>query len=290
MKLLLAGLGRLAQFGAGGSIKSRAPSNLWRRGNVASRRLKRQLSRWRLFGNDRLGSAALSAVAGYVDAAGLLALLGHLPAHLTGELVNAAADVSTRQKVHLLVRGGLILLFIGAVAATAVVARIVRRRGHAPLPSLLFLLAGALAVFCLLGWAFPPPSKEHAYDGAQLLLAGGGAVLAMGVQNAIMREAMGSSCPTTVMTGNLTQFIIEIVELTFGLAWITDGDSGTRRAQSNARLLRVGLSLFCFLSGAFAGAYFTHRIGLLSIALPTLGVAVLGLAAHREFSRPALPQ
>jgi uncharacterized membrane protein YoaK (UPF0700 family) len=240
--------------------------------------------RVRLFENDRLGSAALSGVAGYVDAAGLLALLGHLPAHLTGELVNAAADVSTDDRgVKFVVRMVLIVTFIAAVAMTAIAARIVRRRGEPPLPSLLMILAAALTIFCFLGWAFAPQAGVQPTAGFRLLLSGGGAVLAMGVQNALMREAMGTSCPTTVMTGNLTQFIIEIVELAsarFGAT--TEAESVTRLKQSNARLQKVGISLACFLGGAFLGAWLTHRIGLLSISLPALGVSALALIAHRE--------
>jgi uncharacterized membrane protein YoaK (UPF0700 family) len=235
------------------------------------------------FENDRLGSAALSAVAGYVDAAGLLSLLGHLPAHLTGELVTAAADFSTDRGFHLFVRIALIVTFVGSVAATAVIARVARRRGAAPLPSLLLTLSGALSIFCLLGCLFDPSAVDAAHDNMRLLLAGGGAVLAMGVQNALMREAMGTSCPTTVMTGNLTQFIIEIVELGYCRKFAAgDAESKLKRTQSNARLVRVGISLGCFLSGAFAGAWLTHRLGLVSIALPAAGVGLLALVARRD--------
>jgi uncharacterized membrane protein YoaK (UPF0700 family) len=244
--------------------------------------LLRARPKW--FETDRLGSAVLSAVAGYVDAAGVLALLGHLPAHLTGELANAAAEVSTPHSMQL-VRVGLIFLFVCAVVVTSVTARLARRRGRAPLPSLLLLLAGALALFCLLGSVFPPPTTVHG-DNLRLLLGGGGAVLAMGVQNALMREALGTSCPTTVMTGNLTQFIIEIVELAsrkIGLAG--DVETPSKRAQLRSRLTRVAIPLSSFVLGALLGAFLTERLGLLSISLPTFGVTILSVAAHRGFAQ-----
>jgi uncharacterized membrane protein YoaK (UPF0700 family) len=227
-------------------------------------------------GSDALRVATLSSVAGYVDAAGFLSLFGLLPAHMTGDLVWAGAAVADRADVGWLVRIAMVLLFVCSVAVAAVAARIVRRRGQSPLPSLLSLMTIALGVFWAAGMALGPLMTGP--EGTATLFISGAGVMAMGIQNALMREALGALCPTTVMTGNLTQVIMDVVELVFASFDAPARRPERRRKEALARIGRFGLPVASFTFGAIAGACATNALGFMSLAVPTL--LSLLLTAH----------
>ncbi|HET7544912.1 MAG TPA: YoaK family protein, partial [Polyangiaceae bacterium] len=218
-------------------------------------------------------STLLSAVAGYVDAAGFASLLGLFPAHLTGELV---ADVIAISSGHFAAHTHLwsFPVFVGAVALATLVARVFRHHGLQARAGLLALVTLALALFSVsdaLPWLLP---------GAQLpvILRGGFAVAAMGFQSALMRESLTGSCPTTVMTGNLTQAVIEIVDQLVGKLTrplLTEAPTRSRRAPV-ARVFLV------FMFSAALGGWLTRVYGSLSVTLPTLVTAALTIKALRE--------
>jgi len=233
-------------------------------------------SHWRGVPDEPLFAATLSAVAGYVDTAGFLALFGMFPAHLTGNLVSAGAAMSTHLKVGVGTRLAMIPLFMAAVAVSAVVARRARAEGRSPVVPLLGLMTISLAVFCVTGMFLHRFATGA--DTWAVLCIGGTAVTAMGVQNALMREALGSCCSTTVMTGNLTQFTIDLVDVLVSLP----GSDPVRRVSAGARLFKFGLPVAGFLVGAIAGGGLTTLFGLSSIALPTAVAALLTGAARRR--------
>jgi uncharacterized membrane protein YoaK (UPF0700 family) len=217
----------------------------------------------------------LSAVAGYIDAAGFACLIGLFPAHLTGELVvDAVALTSTRpldHPTHLWT----IPVFVGAVVAASFTARMLRRAGLRPLAGLLALVTLALAAFSL---SDPLTHVLHAGPRLTLLFGGGCAVTAMGFQNALMREALRTSCPTTVMTGNLTQVVIELSDRVLGK--FLKPNPHDRRPKS--RLGPVSAALVAFLGCAVLGGWLTHVFGSASVMLPTLVTAVLTGWAWQE--------
>lgn len=239
------------------------------------------------FDGDDLSAGLLSAIAGYVDTAGFLVLFGLLPAHLTADLVTIGAGLAVRGSLGTTSRLAMIPLFIASVIATAIVSWCFRRRGIATLTPLLALMTFALAAFCGVGVML-----HRFVDGPDcwaVVVIGGTAVAAMGIQNAVMREALGRLCPTTVMTGNLTQFTIDVVELALSRF---NGDKRNRRKERKeicARLKKFGMPLGGFLIGTIVGGWLTRDFGLLSIALPTFlsgGLAVISWKEARASSRP----
>ncbi|HEY6559276.1 MAG TPA: YoaK family protein [Polyangiaceae bacterium] len=230
-------------------------------------------------GSANITVGVLSAVAGYVDTAGFLALFGLLPSHVTADLVTAAAGASLRPQGGLISRVLMIPLFLLAVVGSTVVARALRRRGVNTLTPLLAFMTLALAVFCGGGVLL-----DRFVDGSEnwaVFLSGGSAIVAMAIQNTIMRVALKHVCPTTVMTGNLTQVTVDMVEyLLLTLESKRDANQEARR-QIGDRIVKFGVPVAAFMIGAVSSAYLTRHFGLMSIVLPTCVVAVLTLTSWR---------
>jgi uncharacterized membrane protein YoaK (UPF0700 family) len=235
---------------------------------------------------DKLRAAVLSGVAGYVDAAGLLSLAGMLPAHVTGELVTEAVALSSGHRDGGTSRVWMLPAFVLAVALAALVARIERRAGRGPAPMLLLLIAAGLSAFTLSGaarWLWP---AMHPLGVARVGACC--AVAAMGFQNALMREALNGSAPTTFMTGNLTQLVIELVDHAFTAGRRPGILGDVERSVSRARLRTAAIALSSFVASAVLGAFATRWVGALSGLLPAVLVGLLSLQAFRERkARPA---
>jgi uncharacterized membrane protein YoaK (UPF0700 family) len=229
----------------------------------------------------------LSGVAGYVDAAGLLALAAMFPAHITGELVTEAVALSVSHRSTEPARLWMLPAFMGAVALAAVVARLERRAERSPTPVLLGLITlglvgfGASGVVTLL-W------PTHA--ALSLRLGAIAAVAAMGFQNALMREVLNGSAPTTFMTGNLTQLVIELVDHCFAWARKPGILGDVERTVSRARLRTATIALSAFLGSAAVGALTTRTVGAVSALVPALAVGWLAAQALRERGVPRAAQ
>jgi uncharacterized membrane protein YoaK (UPF0700 family) len=221
-----------------------------------------------------LHSALLSGVAGYVDAAGFVLLLGVFPAHLTGEIVGDAVALTSGQLGARAGRLWIFPVFIGAVVVAALVARLLRERGFKAATGLLALVTAALALFSV-----SDPLARVFHEGhLPTLISGSFAVAAMGFQTALMREALTSACPTTVMTGNLAHAVIELVDHAFSWVW----RAPVRVAMPRSRLPAVASALLAFVSCGVLGAWLARTYGSLSVLLPTLVTAVLTVRAWRD--------
>ena len=212
----------------------------------------------------------LSLVSGFVDTAGFIALGGIFTAHVTGNFVLAGASLARAETQGVASKLAMFPFFLLAVGLASFVAR--RLEGRGPLFVLLLLEAVFLALFAagngLLG---APPHSE-----TRLALAGASGVIAMAIQNAYMRLHLASFAPTTVMTGNVTQFAIDL----FGLWWAAPS------VERRARLQKFGASLLGFFFGAIAGAVTVIRAGLPAALLPAMIVLLIALRARRE-GRPS---
>jgi uncharacterized membrane protein YoaK (UPF0700 family) len=224
-------------------------------------------------------NTGLSCVAGYVDASGFVALAGFFPAHLTGELVSITTSPwgpgkSLAHNAYLLAG-----LFVLGVLASVLLARFLRKRSVAPYVPQLVLLTSTLCAVVTIG-------TLSAFNFQLLDFAGLAACalsFAMGIQNAVMRHALNGTLPTTVMTGNLTQFVSELVDL--GMARLSNNGDPEKTHQTVHRVRVLGRTLLCFFGGAFVGALVTQRVGLLSMAIPTVMGAYLTYAAWPKTTR-----
>ena len=215
---------------------------------------------------DVLASVALGFVAGFVDAAGFVALSGLFTSHVTGNFVLIGADLVTSAS-GVLAKLLALPAFVLGVAATRLIALALERRGIAPLRPLLLIEAGALLAFLAAGVALAP---GHLPDAPATICVGMLGVAAMSVQNAVGRLSLPHLAATTVMTINVTQAVIDAVDLS--------RDRHSELAgKAAARLRRMLPAILTFAFGALAGAFGVWAASFWCLLAP---VAVLfGLAA-----------
>lgn len=205
----------------------------------------------------------LAAVAGYVDTLGFVALFGLFTAHVTGNFVLIGAELA-RPGHGVLLKLLAFPAFVVAVVAARLVARACERRGRSSLPWLLGGQALLLAGFMAAGLAASP---VKAPDAPLVLLAGCLGAAAMGLQNAAGRLALAKLTPHTVMTGNVTQLVLDATDAALGSA-----DAGTRE-----RLRKLLWPVLAFGAGAIAGASGFVHLGFAALAPAVLVVTLLAV-------------
>ncbi|KQP95509.1 YoaK family protein [Methylobacterium sp. Leaf117] len=216
---------------------------------------------------DLAAGIGLAFVAGFVDAAAFIALAGLFTAHVTGNFVLLGAElVST--SVGVVAKLLALPAFVIAVAVTRLLALALERRGAAPLRWLLALEIVLLAGFAVMGLALSPLGSP---DGAAAVTVGMMGVAAMGVQNAIGRLGLAHLAATTVMTVNITQAVIDLVDWARG-AVPPDGPA-------RGRLRRMVPAVLAFAIGALAGAFGVAAWSFGCLAIPI--AALIGLMLLR---------
>lgn len=216
-----------------------------------------------------LTTALLSFVAGYVDTVGFVALFSLFTAHVTGNfvLIGATLGQAAGSSAGLLAKLLALPCFIAAVAlSTLLLRRVQAAQGHAARWA---LLAQAVLIGCFMAAGIAAQPLRDG-DAPLALLAGMLGVCAMSVQNAASRIVFGDMAPSTVMTGNVTQLVIDAVDL------LRDG----RAEASAAARVRMGKMLpavLAFTSGALMGGLGYHFWGFacLGLAIGALSVAAV---------------
>jgi len=208
----------------------------------------------------------LSVIAGMVDLTGYLNLGNLFTAHITGNLVVVAALVVRRGRINppqILA----IPVFILAVAAVWLVARASRRRESGLLRLLLliqFLLLAGVLIFSVIT---KPSDNPH---GLMAGIAAMMAVSAMACQFGLLRLVLPVAPSTAVMTGNLTNIMLSLLDRHSRTQPLMAGD--TERLRSSLPLL------FGFFGGCVAAAAAVTYLGDWAWAFP---VALAGVAALR---------
>ncbi|MBY0401120.1 DUF1275 domain-containing protein [Myxococcota bacterium] len=215
----------------------------------------------------------MSAVSGFVDTSGFILLQGVFTSHVTGNLVLAGAALAGTLTGGVGVRLALLLVFVAAVAATSSIARWIDGRVGSTVAWLLGFEALWLVVYLGVGLLFGRGAEPMAEG--PLFVVASTAVIAMGIQNALMREQLKTFLPTTMMTGNTTQFTLDLVAQLRGL--------GTPAIRTSLR--RTSIVLSGFLFGAASGAIAAAQLGMWSPAPVIAVVAGIALVAGR--ARPA---
>jgi uncharacterized membrane protein YoaK (UPF0700 family) len=207
----------------------------------------------------------LSANGGYVDTAGFLALHGLFTTHVTGNFVTlgAALVLGTSGVVAKLLA---LPMFCIVVIATRLLSSVLAVRNSRSGVPVLRALVGIKVALLILGAGLAIGLGPFASgDGWAALLTGMTLVAAMAIQNAIHRIHMSAAPPTTIMTGNTTQIMIDLADLMRGVP--ADARVRSRLAQMSgsvaafaagcaaAALIYAKQDVWCFLLPPIVGAY-----------------------------------
>ena len=209
----------------------------------------------------------LSVIAGMVDVTGFLTLGNVFTAHITGNVVVLAAVLVNRRPLNP-AQAIAIPVFMLAVAGTWLIARAISRRGEPLMRRLLvvqFLLLSACLVFCVV----TRPSRDpHGLDAGIAVMI---AASAMACQFSLLRLTLPQAPSTAVMTGNLTNGVLAIMDRS------SSGGRPTERAKE--RLDRSIHLLLGFFAGCVVSAATVAWISDWAWALPvTLGALAVVLA------------
>jgi uncharacterized membrane protein YoaK (UPF0700 family) len=201
----------------------------------------------------------LSVNGGYVDAAGYLALHGLFTTHVTGNFVTLGATwvlgtSGALPKLLALPVFCIVVFSVRLISAALVAKRLPAFRTMLGLKVALLTLGAALAI------GFGPFDSG---DEWAALLTGLVLVAAMAIQNAIHRIHMGALPPTTVMTGNTIQIMIDLADLARGIP-------AEARAAIQSRLSRMAASVAAFAAGCAVAALVYAQQGLWCFVIPPL--------------------
>ncbi|HEX3602883.1 MAG TPA: DUF1275 family protein [Steroidobacteraceae bacterium] len=204
----------------------------------------------------------LSVNGGYVDAAGYLALHGLFTTHVTGNFVTLGATLvmgtsGALAKVLALPMFCLVVMAVRLLSVALVAKNLPALRTILGLKVALLTLGAALAI------VFGPFESG---DGWAALMTGMALVAAMAIQNAIHRIHMGSLPPTTIMTGNTIQIMIDLADLLRGVP-------GSASEATRLRLSRMSASVAAFATGCAAAALMYAREGIWCFVIPPLVAA-----------------
>jgi uncharacterized membrane protein YoaK (UPF0700 family) len=212
-------------------------------------------------GFQRLQGVGMGFLAGYVDTLGFAALFGLFTAHVTGNFillaVGLAAPAHMSQPLKLLAFPAFIL---GVAAARLLVIACERRGVAATKP------AYSLQLVLLLGFMVCGMLAEPLGDSANGLVIAAGMLgaAAMGAHSAASKLLLTHLAPTSMMTGNVTQLVLDTIDRLRGAA-----DAATR-----ARIAKFFWQILAFALGCGAAAFAYLAVGFAALAIP---VAILGL-------------
>jgi uncharacterized membrane protein YoaK (UPF0700 family) len=212
--------------------------------------------------HSRAQGVGLGFLAGYVDTLGFLALFGLFTAHVTGNFILIGAALADPAHSSILLKFLAFPAFILGVAAARILVVVMEHRPSGPLRPALVLELLLLLGFMGFGLAASPIGAEA---GPLAMTAGLLGAAGMGAHSAISKLLLGHLAPTSMMTGNVTQIVIDVVDLLRGAQ-----DPGL-----GARFAKFLWPLLAFAVGCASAAFGFRWFGFAALALPV--VILLGM-------------
>ena len=204
--------------------------------------------------------------AGYVDTAGFLALGGLFTAHVTGNFVTLGAALiqgnSGAVSKLLALPVFCLAVVLARLGSNALVAR--QKPPMRSLVAVKVLLLVVAAVLMIVYGPFKDGDQPPAFAAGMLMIC------AMAVQNAMQRMHLPQLPPSTLMTGNTTQVMIDLADLFKGV-------QGDERRGVIVRLQKMLPAIGTFALGCALGALGYVWLGMWSFALPPV-LALVSMA------------
>jgi uncharacterized membrane protein YoaK (UPF0700 family) len=199
----------------------------------------------------------LSFNGGFVDTAGFLGLQGLFTAHVTGNFVTlgAALVFGTHGVIAKLLA---LPEFIVVVAAARLAGAAMRKRGIDALRPLLAAKVIFLLAFFLIAVTLGPFPDS---DSPSALLTGFAGIAGMAIQNAVQRVHFAHIPPTTLMTGNTTQAVLDAVDL-------VRGAPSPDMLAVRTRFMRIAFGITWFAAGCAVAAFLYDWVGFWCLAVP----------------------
>jgi uncharacterized membrane protein YoaK (UPF0700 family) len=214
----------------------------------------------------------LSINGGYVDTAGFLALQGLFTAHVTGNFVTLGATLALGTSGALAK-----LLALPTFCLVVALARILgRTMADRPATRPLVLMAIQFVLLLVAAGLAVALGPFPDGDSVSAILTGMTLVCAMAIQNAVQRVHLASFPPTTLMTGNTTQLVLDVVDL------LHPGEAQADREATRRRAGRMAAGVFCFAFGCGLAALVFWRAGVWCLALPPVVVLSALVVARRD--------
>ena len=192
----------------------------------------------------------LGCVAGYVDTLGFMALFGLFTAHVTGNFVLIGIGLADPTQAPILLKVLAFPAFISGVAGARLLITVSQRHRWPELTLALLLQLLLLCGFMACGLIAAP---IHAVVTPFAMAAGLLGAAAMGAHGATSRLLLAHLAPTSMMTGNVTQIVIDLMDQLSGAA---DDAIGAHFAKFVWPLLAFGvgavLAGFAYLAFGFA--------------------------------------
>jgi uncharacterized membrane protein YoaK (UPF0700 family) len=206
----------------------------------------------------------LSINGGYVDTAGYLALQGLFTSHVTGNFVTLGATLAlgTSGAIPKLLA---LPVFCIVIMATRLLTTGLSATRWPVLRAILVVKVALLVVGAVLAITLGPFRNG---DGWSALATGMTLVAAMAIQNALQRTHLGAIPPTTIMTGNTTQMMIDLADL-------VRGATPEQQLLIRPRLHRLCTGIVAFAAGCAAAALAYALYGVWCFLVPP----VVGLCA-----------
>jgi uncharacterized membrane protein YoaK (UPF0700 family) len=209
-------------------------------------------------------SIILSFVAGYADTSTFVGADGLFSAHVTGNFVIFAYDIVTNQIAGSWIKLIAFPVFILAVFISTLIIDHVNDDKRAV--NRLIILEGFLLIIAgLISWFYRYENKAPILKDLIPMFV----VFALGLQNACGRFfAKEVLAPTTVMTGNVTQLIIDLT------GYLKNKD--LEKQNLKVRVVHAMYVILPFLIGCISGGLITRTVGLVSAVF--IGLLTLLLA------------
>jgi uncharacterized membrane protein YoaK (UPF0700 family) len=218
----------------------------------------------------------LASIAGYVDTLGFIALFGLFTAHVTGNFILIGSGLAGAGQ-GLLIKWLAFPAFVCGIIAARVLYNLLSPRSHGTRAFALYVMqAVLLAGFMAAGVVAAPITSPDTPISIACGLLG---AAAMGVQNAHGRLTARSVVSNTVMTGNVTQAVIDAFDL------LTSRSDTRSRQTARTRLMRTLPPVAGFAIGASAGAAGFLIASFWALLLPLVALCVLASCAWHARGR-----